>query len=220
VIKKTALDDYANPRPSGIIAIRLNDGDEVIGVRLTDGQQEVILSTRHGQAIRFQEVDARPMGRVAAGVRGIQLEADDEVVSVDVVDTEATLLAVAEKGYGKRTAMDEYRIQSRGGKGIITMRVTDRIGQVVGVRMVKDEDDLMLITDAGKVIRTPVRGISVIGRNTQGVRLIDLSEGEKVVGIACVAQEPEVESEPADGGGAPDGGESEETGGSEPPASA
>jgi DNA gyrase subunit A len=221
VIKKTALDDYANPRPSGIIAIRLNEGDEVIGVRLTDGQQEVILSTRHGQAIRFQEVDARPMGRVAAGVRGIQLEADDEVVSVDVVDADATLLAVAEKGYGKRTAMDEYRIQSRGGKGIITMRVTDRIGQVVGVRMVKDEDDLMLITDAGKVIRTPVRGISVIGRNTQGVRLIDLSEGEKVVGIACVAQEPEVEGDAqADGGGDPEGGESEDTGGSEPPASA
>jgi DNA gyrase subunit A len=161
------------------------------------------------------------MGRVAAGVRGIQLEADDEVVSVDVVDADATLLAVAEKGYGKRTAMDEYRIQSRGGKGIITMRVTDRIGQVVGVRMVKDEDDLMLITDAGKVIRTPVRGISVIGRNTQGVRLIDLSEGEKVVGIACVAQEPEVEGDAqADGGGDPEGGESEDTGGSEPPASA
>jgi DNA gyrase subunit A len=210
VIKKTALDDYANPRPSGIIAIRLNDGDEVIGVRLTDGQQEVILSTRQGQAIRFQEVDVRPMGRVAAGVRGIQLEEGDEVVSVDVVDLEATLLAVAEKGYGKRTTMDEYRIQSRGGKGIITMRVTDRIGQVVGVRMVKDEDDLMLITDIGKVIRTPVRGISVIGRNTQGVRLIDLSEGEKVVGIACVAQEPEqvvVEDE-------------ENGGSSEPPASA
>ncbi len=188
VVKKTALDDYANPRPSGIIAIKLNEGDESIGVRLTDGDQEVILSTASGQAIRFREAEVRPMGRNAAGVRGIQLEADDAVVAVDVVTPDATLLAVAERGYGKRTAVDEYRLTGRGGKGIITMNVTERVGRVVGVRMVRDDDDLMLITDAGKVIRTPVRGISVIGRNTQGVRLIDLAEGEKVVGVACLAE--------------------------------
>jgi DNA gyrase subunit A len=188
LVKKTALDEYANPRPSGIIAIKLNEGDEVIGVRLTDTAQEVILSTAGGQAIRFRESDVRPMGRNAAGVRGIHLDGDDAVVAVDVVAPDATLLAVAERGYGKRTAVDEYRLTGRGGKGIITMNVTERVGRVVGVRMVRDDDDLMLVTDAGKVIRTPVRGISVIGRNTQGVRLIDLAEGEKVVGVACLAE--------------------------------
>jgi DNA gyrase subunit A len=188
VVKKTALDEYANPRPSGIIAIKLNEGDEVIGVRLTDGEREVILSTADGQAIRFRESDVRPMGRNAAGVRGMQLAADATVVAVDVVTPDTTLLAVAEKGYGKRTALDEYRLTGRGGKGIITMNVTDRVGPVVGVRMVRDADHVMLITDGGKVIRMPVRDISVIGRNTQGVRLIDLAEGEKVVGVACVAE--------------------------------
>jgi DNA gyrase subunit A len=188
VVKKTALDDYANPRPSGIIAIKLNEGDEVIGVRLTDGDQEVILSTAGGQAIRFRESDVRPMGRNAAGVRGIQLDGDAAVVAADVVTPDTTLLAVAEKGYGKRTALDEYRLTGRGGKGIITMNVTDKVGRVIGVRMVRDDDDVMLITDGGKVIRMPVRDISVIGRNTQGVRLIGLAEGEKVVGVACLAE--------------------------------
>jgi DNA gyrase subunit A len=187
VVKKTSLDEYANPRPSGIIAIKINDGDEVIGVRLTDGAQEVILSTSAGQAIRFRESDVRAMGRNAAGVRGIQLDGDDIVVAVDMVTPDTTILAVAEKGYGKRTALDEYRLTSRGGKGIITMNVTDRVGRVVGVRMVREDDHVMLITDGGKVIRMPVHDISVIGRNTQGVRLIDVAEGEKVVGLACVA---------------------------------
>ena len=192
VVKKTALSEYDNPRPSGIIAIKLNAGDEVIGVRLTDGEREVILSSRGGQAIRFREQEARSMGRSAAGVRGIQLEAGDAVVAVDVVDPGETLLTVAERGYGKRTTMDEYRVQARGGKGIITLKVTDRVGPVIGVRLVNADDDVMLITDAGKVIRTPVRGISIFGRNTQGVRLIDLGDGEKVVGVARLAeQEPE-----------------------------
>ena len=199
VVKKTALDDYANPRPSGIIAIKINEGDEVIGVRLTDGEQDVILSTSAGQAIRFRESDVRAMGRNAAGVRGIQLAGDDAVVAVDVVTPETTLLAVAEKGYGKRTALDEYRLTGRGGKGIITMNVTDKVGRVIGVRMVRDDDHIMLITDGGKVIRMPVHDISVIGRNTQGVRLIDLAEGEKVVGVACVA-----EQEGDDGGTPPE----------------
>jgi DNA gyrase subunit A len=187
-VKKTALDEYANPRPSGIIAIKLNEGDELIGVRLTDGNQEVILSTAAGQAIRFREADVRPMGRNAAGVRGITLDAGDAVVAVDVVTPDTTLLAVAEKGYGKRTALDEYRLTNRGGKGIITMNVTEKVGRVVGVRMVRGGEDVMLITDGGKVIRMPVRDISVIGRNTQGVRLIGLEEGEKVVGVAPVAE--------------------------------
>jgi DNA gyrase subunit A len=192
-VKKTDLMAYANPRRAGIIAISLDPGDEVIGVRLTDGQQELILSTRDGQAIRFQEADVRPMGRGAGGVRGITLEAGDAVVGVDVVSPGATLLAVAERGYGKRTEMEEYRSQSRGGKGIITMKVTEKTGPVVGVRMVTDDDDIMLITDGGKVIRTPVKGISVIGRNTQGVRLIELAEGEKVVGVARLAEKEDDE---------------------------
>ncbi|MGH7789514.1 MAG: DNA gyrase subunit A [Candidatus Binatia bacterium] len=204
VVKKTALDDYANPRPSGIIAIKINVGDEVIGVRLTDGSQEVILSTQNGQAIRFRESDVRPMGRNAAGVRGITLEAGDSLVAVDVVTPDATLLAVAERGYGKRTAVDEYRLTNRGGKGIITMNVTDKVGRVVGVRLVRDDDDLMLVTDAGKVIRMPVRDISVIGRNTQGVRLIDVAEGEKVVGVACLAEKEAEADKDAEPGSEPD----------------
>jgi len=199
-VKKTALEEYSNPRPSGIIAIKLDDDDEVIGVRLTNGQSEIILSTCDGQAIRFRETDARPMGRATAGVRGIQLDPGDRVVAVDAVEPEATLLAVAENGYGKRTAMDEYRLQSRGGKGIITMRVTEKTGRVLGVRMVRDDDDIMLITNGGKLIRTPVRGISVIGRNTQGVRLIDLEPGEKVVGVATLA-EKESDGEVTNGNG-------------------
>jgi DNA gyrase subunit A len=192
-VKKTDLMAYSNPRKAGIIAITLDEGDEVIGVRLTDGQQHVILSTREGQAIRFKEEDVRPMGRGAGGVRGITLEPGDSVVGVDVVSPGATLLAVAERGYGKRTEMDEYRLTRRGGRGIITMKTTDKTGLVVGVRMVTDDDDIMLVTDGGKVIRTPVKGISVIGRNTQGVRLIDLAEGEKVVGVACLAEKEEEE---------------------------
>jgi DNA gyrase subunit A len=192
-VKKTDLMSYSNPRRAGIIAISLDDGDEVIGVRLTDGQQELILSTREGQAIRFKEADVRPMGRGAGGVRGITLDADDSVVGLDVVSPGATLLAVAERGYGKRTEMDEYRLTRRGGKGIITMKTTDKTGLVVGVRMVTDDDDIMLVTDGGKVIRTPVKGISVIGRNTQGVRLIDLAEGEEVVGVARLAEKEEDE---------------------------
>ncbi|HYD47730.1 MAG TPA: DNA gyrase C-terminal beta-propeller domain-containing protein, partial [Terriglobales bacterium] len=193
-VKKTDLMAYANPRRAGIIAITLDQGDELIGVQLTDGKQEIILSTSAGQAIRFPEADVRPMGRGAGGVRGINLDAGDLVVGMDVVELSSTLLAVAEKGYGKRTAMEEYRRQSRGGKGIITMKTTDKTGPVIAVRMVANDDDIMLITDGGKVIRTPVRGISIIGRNTQGVRLIDLAEGERVVGVAKLAEKEEDEA--------------------------
>ncbi len=157
-VKKTDLMAYANPRKAGIIAISLDAGDEVIGVRLTDGQQEVILSTRTGQAIRFKEEDVRPMGRAAGGVRGITLEEDDSRRRHGRRQRRRDLLCVAENGYGKRTEMDEYRLQSRGGKGVITMKTTDKTGPVVGVRMVTDEDDIMLVTDGGKVIRTPVEG--------------------------------------------------------------
>ncbi len=197
LVKKTELMQYANPRPSGIIAIALEDNDSVIGVRLTDGQGQVILSTRNGQSIRFKETDARPMGRSTYGVVGMRLDEGDEVVSLDMAEPGATLLAVSELGYGKRTHVDEYRLTRRGGKGIITMRITEKNGPVVGVRRVADDEDIMLITNGGKVIRTPVTGISVMGRATQGVRLFDLNEGEKVVGVARLAEMEEEDNEPS-----------------------
>ena len=197
LVKKTDLMQYASPRPSGIIAIALEDADEVIGVRLTDGAREAILSTRDGQAIRFREEEARPMGRDTRGVRGMKLDEGDEVVALDLVEPGATLLAVAENGYGKRTEMGEYRLTRRGGKGIITMKTTDKTGRVTGVRMVTDDDQIMLVTSGGKVIRLRVNEIRVIGRNTQGVRLIGLEEGERVVSVARLA-EREDESEVKD----------------------
>jgi DNA gyrase subunit A len=184
LVKKTDLMQYANPRPSGIIAIMLEENDEVIGVRPTDGSREAILSTRAGQAIRFRDEEARPMGRGTYGVWGMRLDEGDEVVALDHVEPGATLLAVSANGYGKRTEMDEYRLTRRGGKGIITMKTTDKTGKVVGVRMVTDEDQIMLVTSGGKVIRLRVSEIRIIGRNTQGVRLIDLEEGERVVSVA------------------------------------
>ena len=188
LIKKTDLMQYASPRPSGIIAIALEDGDEVIGVRLTDGTSQVILSTRAGQAIRFEEGEVRAMGRDTYGVWGMKLDEGDEVVSLDLVEAGAALLAVSENGFGKRTEMEEYRLTRRGGKGIITMKTTDKTGRVIGVRMVTDDDQIMLVTSGGKVIRLRVNEIRVIGRNTQGVRLIGLDESERVVSVARLAE--------------------------------
>jgi DNA gyrase subunit A len=197
LVKKTDLMAYASPRPSGIIAIALEDNDEVIGVKLTDGTRQVILSTRDGQAIRFNEDEARPMGRDTYGVWGMKLDEGDEVVALDLVEQGATLLAVSENGFGKRTEMDEYRLTRRGGKGIITMKTTDKTGRVIGVRMVTDDDQIMLVTSGGKVIRLRVNELRVIGRNTQGVRLIELEEGERVASVARLA-EREDETEPKD----------------------
>jgi DNA gyrase subunit A len=206
LVKKTDLMAYAHPRPSGIIAIALEEGDEVIGVRMTDGTQEVILSTRDGQAIRFRESGVRPMGRDTYGVRGITLEEGDAIVAMDIVARGATLLSVAENGYGKRSHMDEYRLQSRGGKGIITMKTTAKTGRVVRVLMVTDDDQVILVTDRGKVIRIRMNEIRVIGRNTQGVRLIDLEAGERVSSVARLAEsEEDREDEHGPDGGA--GGE-------------
>ena len=191
LVKKTDLMAYSNPRPSGLIAIALEEGDAVIDVHETDGKAEIILSTKNGQAIRFAETDVRPTGRDTYGVRGVTLDEGDEVVSMAVVDSEASLLAVSGKGSGKRTEMDQYRRTRRGGKGIITMKTTDRTGSVVGVLMVTDEDQLMLITTGGKVIRLRVSEVRQSGRNTQGVRLIGLEEGEQVVAIARLAERDE-----------------------------
>ncbi len=194
-VKKTDLMLYSNPRASGIRAIGLEDGDEVIGVRLTDGEQELILSTLDGQSIRFKEDQVRPTGRGTYGVLGIRLDSGDAVVSMEMLNRGASILTVSEKGYGKRTEMEEYRLQSRGGKGIITMKATEKTGRIVGGQQVTDDDQLMLVTNNGKIIRLRMRDIRVIGRNTQGVRLIDVEEGERVVSLARLAEKEEDEEE-------------------------
>ncbi len=216
IVKKTDLMAYANPRPSGIIAIGLDDDDELIGVRVTDGQQEIILSTSTGQSIRFKESDVRNMGRGAGGVKGITLDQDDEVVSVEILSPGTSVLTVSEKGYGKRTETVEYRIQTRGGKGIITMKTTERTGRVIGVRQGTVEENVMLITSTGKIIRLRFDDIRVIGRNTQGVRLIDVEEGERVMALALLAEAEDDENGVDDAGsGADDGGAGTDDGGAE-----
>jgi DNA gyrase subunit A len=191
IIKKTALMEYSRPRSGGIIAMGMNEGDRLIATAITAGQEEVFLSTRQGMSIRFHEEDVRPMGRAAVGVRGIDLEEGDVVVGMDILRPQGTMLTVTEKGYGKRTAVEEYRKQSRGGKGVITLKVTDKTGPVTGVCQVSDTDDVMLVTDGGKIIRLAAGEIRVIGRNTQGVRLIGLEENERVASIARLAEKEE-----------------------------
>lgn len=188
-IKKTELNAFSNPRSSGIIAITLDEGDRLIGAEITDGNKEVFLGTQKGMAIRFNEEDVRPMGRAAQGVRGITLSSDDAVVAMEVLRGNATLLTITEHGYGKRSNIAEYRRQSRGGKGIITIKTDERNGNVVGIKQVVDEDNIMIITGNGKIIRIDVKNISVIGRNTKGVRLISVEEKERVVGVTRVAED-------------------------------
>ena len=176
LIKKTLLSAYGNVRKAGVNAINLEDDDSLIETMITDGTQDIILAKKQGLAIRFHENEVRPMGRSAYGVKAVTLDdANDEVVSMVGVKRSATLLAVTENGYGKRSEISEYRVSHRGGKGIITIKTTDRNGPVVAVKEVVDEDELMIITRHGQLIRTPVKGISVLGRNTQGVRLVNLS---------------------------------------------
>ncbi|OIP64230.1 MAG: DNA gyrase subunit A [Nitrospirae bacterium CG_4_9_14_3_um_filter_53_35] len=196
IVKKTALSAYSRPRANGITALTLDSGDELIRTAITNNEQDILLGTRDGFAIRFHESQVRSMGRVSRGVKGISLRKGDEVVGMEVVNPAATLLAVAENGYGKRTSVSEYPVQSRGGKGVITIKTTERNGKVVGIWQVTDEDDLMMITRNGQVIRMKVSGVSVIGRNTQGVKLIGIEKNDKVTGIATLA-EKEDEEEPA-----------------------
>ena len=184
LVKKTELMAYSNPRSMGIIALKINEDDELIGVRLTDGDNDIFLATRNGKSIRFPEKDIRSMGRVAAGNIGIRLEPGDEVVGMEAIKEGATILTVTENGFGKRTRTEEYRRQSRGGKGILTIKASLRNGPVVYSYQVNETDQLMIITEQGKIIRLRVADISIIGRNTQGVKLINLGQGEKVVGVA------------------------------------
>jgi DNA gyrase subunit A len=193
VIKKTDLSAFRNPRAGGIIAIGVEEGDSVIAVELSDGKEQIFLGTRDGMAIRFDETDVRPMGRSAYGVRGISLRDDDEVVAMEVVREGGTLLTVAQNGYGKRTGLEEYRLQSRGGLGIINIQTTDRNGKVVGISYVSDEDQLMLISQQGMILRMKAGDIRTIGRATQGVRLIEMEEGDMVVSVAKLAEKEEEE---------------------------
>ena len=196
LVKKTELMAYGNPRRDGIIALSLEEGDEVIGVKLTDGNQEILLSTKKGQAIRFSEEEVRPTGRGTYGVKGVTLEEDDAVVSLEILNKESTLLTVSSRGYGKRSEINEYRVQSRGGKGVITMRTTEKTGDVISVRQVTDDDHLMLVTDSGRIIRLRMSELRVIGRNTQGVRLFTVSSDERVASLALLAEkEDDVEAE-------------------------
>ncbi|HEX9630931.1 MAG TPA: DNA gyrase subunit A [Gemmatimonadales bacterium] len=188
-VKKTVLSAYGNPRASGINAINITDGDELIDVQVTDGSNDIVLATRYGMSIRFAESDVREMGRAAAGVRGISLEEGDRVVDMVVVRRDATLLVVTEKGLGKRSELAEYRVQRRGGKGIITLKHTDKTGVIVALKEVLPDDELMMITRHGVIIRVPVEGIRVIGRNTQGVRVMNLDAGDTVVDVTRVVKE-------------------------------
>ena len=193
-IKRTELSEFMNLRRAGLIAIVLRDDDELIGVRRTEGDSDILVGTRDGMSIRFHESDMRPMGRSAMGVRSIDLDEGDEVIDVAFVEEGAQVLSITENGYGKRTDIDEYRLQQRGGKGIKAMNLTEKTGNLAAQLLVHDDEDLLLITSDGTVIRTPVNSISVLGRNTQGVRLMRVGEDSKVV---CVARaEPEPEEEP------------------------
>ena len=191
LIKKTALKEYDSTRKTGLQGITLKEDDELIGVRLTDGEDNVVLVTRNGMCITFDEKEVRPIGRVSQGVIGIRLEDDDEVIGMEsvIAGGKATLLAITENGFGKRTELDEYRVQLRGGKGVITYKITSKTGKLVGVRIATEEDDVMLITDTGTIIRLKVQEISVLGRSTQGVTLMRTSDGGKVVSIETLTPE-------------------------------
>ncbi len=189
--KKTALTEFSNPRKTGIIAISLDEGDKLVSVKLTDGTRDFIIGTKHGKAIRFNENDVRDMGRGAYGVRGVKLTGEDEVVSTAVVEEGATLLTVTENGFGKRTGFEEYRTMNRGGQGVITIDVSLRNGKVVDIRTVHEDDEIMVTTSKGIIIRVPAKGIRVQGRNTQGVKIMNVEEGDRVVGVATLAKEEE-----------------------------
>jgi DNA gyrase subunit A len=195
VVKKTPLSDFTNIRKVGLIALGLREDDALIDVRLTDGNQELIMATKQGMSIRFPESDVRSMGRTATGVKGIGLGEDDIVIAMDVVSDDDTVLIVTSKGFGKRTPVSEYRIQTRGGKGIKTLNVTAKNGHVVSLKVVREDEDLMIITTSGTLIRTSMAGISVMGRNTQGVKLINTREDDEVSTVARVNKSEETDEE-------------------------
>ena len=183
IVKKSELSEYKNIRQSGLTAIKIIEGDNLLSVRITDGTKDVLLCSSSGKIIRFAETDCRPLGRVSQGVKGIELSEEEKIIGMEIIDDTVEILSVTEHGYGKRTSASEYRKQSRGGKGILAMRLTEKNGDIIDIKPVTDKDDLMLISDKGQVIRTKISGISLMGRTTQGVRLIKLKEGESVVAV-------------------------------------
>jgi DNA gyrase subunit A len=198
IVKKSSLMDYSRPRSGGIKGIVLDEDDNLIHALLSDGSAQIIIATKQGMAIRFDENDVREIGRVSRGVRGIALNEGDEVVSMIEAEPERTVLTVTEHGYGKRTPVEEYRLINRGGKGVINIQTSERNGNVVAVRAVDDERGVVLISEKGIIIRTRADQISVIGRNTQGVRIMRLEEDDKVAGISVITPE-EGEEDDAEG---------------------
>ncbi|MCH8325613.1 MAG: DNA gyrase subunit A, partial [Bacteroidetes bacterium] len=190
-IKKTILSAYGNVRKGGINAIKIVEGDKLISVKLTDGNNDIVLGTRNGYAIRFNEKDVRPIGRTATGVRGVRLGKDDIVVGLVVMKRQATILVVTEKGYGKRSDINDYRTTHRGGKGVITVKTTEKVGKLISMMEVVDGDELVIITTRGMVIKQGIKNIRVMGRNTQGVRVIRLNEGDSIADIAKVIKDEE-----------------------------
>lgn len=191
-VKKVSLTEFSNPRKTGIIAINLNRGDRLVDARLTDGTQDLIIGTRKGMAIRFNEKDIRPMGRQATGVRGIKLEKDDEVIGMIAVKRQGTtILVVTENGFGKRSDLNDYRVTHRGGKGIITVKVNEKTGDMIAIKEVLDNDDIMIVTAKGYLIRHHVKDIRVMGRQAQGVKLIKLNHGDSIASVASVITEEE-----------------------------
>ncbi|MEE9584137.1 MAG: DNA gyrase subunit A, partial [Candidatus Brocadiales bacterium] len=199
-VKKTPLREFRNPKRGGIIAVKLREGDKLVGVRLTTGEKELIVGSENGKAMRFHEKEVRPMGRTAAGVRGIRLKEGDRVKGLVVVEEGATILTVCENGYGKRTAFSEYSTHGRGGQGVINIKTTERNGKVVALVGVRDEDELMFLTAAGNVVRTDAGSISTIGRGTQGVRVMSLNKGDRLASIARITEEKLPEVSPGEQG--------------------
>lgn len=207
LIKKSELSDYKNIKQSGIRAIKITDGDSLLAVRVTDGTKDVLLCTSSGKIIRFSEEDCRSMGRISQGVKGITIDEKEMVIGLEIIDDSVEILSITQKGYGKRTSASQYRKQSRGGKGILAMRLTEKNGDIIAIKPVCDRDDLMVITDKGQVVRTKISGISLMGRTTQGVRIISLKANENVVAVERVAEsddefdgdaEPSTETSEAD----------------------
>jgi DNA gyrase subunit A len=219
LVKKTDILAYSRPRAGGIIALDLVPGDELIAARITDGTCNVFLGSANGKSIRFHEADVRAAGRVSRGVRGLRLEAGDRIVGMEVLTHGQTLFVVTENGYGKRTAIDEYPVQGRGGKGVITIKTSARNGQVVAIVLVEDQDDMMLMTNTGMLIRIPIEGVSLISRNTQGVKLMDLGTGERVAGAARLVEREENGASEVDEASMDAGDTAGDTGSGEAPAS-
>jgi DNA gyrase subunit A len=192
-IKKTVLTAFSNPRKGGIIAITLDGSDNLIGAQLSGGHDEICLATRNGKAIRFKEENIRPMGRSAQGVKGITLKKEDKVIGMVTSERDSAILTVTKQGYGKRTDFEQYRLQTRGGSGVINMKIVEKNGPVVGVKNVLDDDEIMLITKSGMIVRAAVSGISKIGRSTQGVRVIRTNAGDELISIAKVITKEEDE---------------------------